>query len=220
MFHKLLAEKQEHYFAYLRRHMAKEQLEARGITDRRLLDAFIALPRHRFVPVELWTRCHDDCALQVLDGQTISQPYIAVLMAQLAEIKGGEKVLEIGTGTGYSAALLSAIGAEVYTVEINEHLYNFGAKPLAQFAAGVKRLLGDGSKGWPEHAPYDRIVFTCAPEALPAGIEDQLRPGGLLIAPVGRDAQRLKVYRRDGRLTEINDAGGVAFVPLLTGKNA
>ncbi len=220
MFHKLLAEKQEHYFAYLRRHMAKEQLEARGIKDRRLLDAFVALPRHRFVPVELWSRCHDDCALQVLDGQTISQPYIAVLMAQLAEIKGGEKALEIGTGTGYSAALLSAIGAEVYTVEINEHLYNFGAKPLAQFAPGVKRLRGDGSKGWPEHAPYDRIIFTCAPETLPPGIEKQLRPGGLLVAPLGKDTQRLKVFRMGEELTETADAGGVAFVPLLTGKNA
>lgn len=218
MFHKLLAEKQEHYFAFLRRHMAKEQLESRGINDRRLLDAFIALPRHRFVPVELWTRCHDDCPLPVLDGQTISQPYIAVLMARLADIKGGEKVLEIGTGTGYSAALLSAIGAEVYTVEINEHLYNFGAKPLAQFAPGVKRLLGDGSRGWQEHAPYDRIIFTCAPETLPRGIEKQLKPGGLLIAPLGKDTQRLKVFRMDKDLTETEDAGGVVFVPLVTGE--
>jgi protein-L-isoaspartate(D-aspartate) O-methyltransferase len=217
MFHKLLAEKQEHYFAFLRRHMAKEQLEARGITDKRLLDAFIALPRHRFVPVELWTRCHDDCALPVLDGQTISQPYIAVLMARLADIKGGEKVLEIGTGTGYNAALLASLGAEVYTVELNEHLYNFGARPLAQYAPGVKRRLGDGAKGWPEHAPYDRIIFTCAPEAPPAGIEEQLKPGGLLIAPLGKGTQRLKVFRLDKGLTEIEDAGEVVFVPLLKG---
>jgi protein-L-isoaspartate(D-aspartate) O-methyltransferase len=198
--------------------MAKEHLEARGINDRRLLDAFIALPRHRFVPVELWTRCHDDCALQVLDGQTISQPYIAVLMARLADIKGGEKVLEIGTGTGYSAALLSAVGAEVYTVEINEHLFNFGARPLAQFAPGVKRLLGDGSKGWPEHAPYDRIIFTCAPETLPAGIEKQLKPGGLLVAPLGKGTQRLKVLRMDKEVVETEDAGEVVFVPLLKGE--
>ncbi|MDT8287362.1 MAG: hypothetical protein RQ748_09655, partial [Elusimicrobiales bacterium] len=171
-----------------------------------------------FVPVELWTRCHDDCPLPVLEGQTISQPYIAVLMAQLADIKGGEKVLEIGTGTGYSAALMASLGAEAYTVEINEHLYNFGAKPLAQYAPGVKRLLGDGSKGWPEHAPYDRMVFTCAPETLPPGIEDQLKPGGLLVAPLGKDRQRLKVFRMDKELTEIEDAGEVKFVPLLKDK--
>ncbi|KAF0125181.1 MAG: protein-L-isoaspartate(D-aspartate) O-methyltransferase [Elusimicrobia bacterium] len=218
MFHKLLAEKQEHYFAFLRRHMAREQLEARGITDKRLLDAFVALPRHRFVPVELWTRCHDDCPLPVLDGQTISQPYIAVLMARLAAIKGGEKVLEIGTGTGYNAALLAALGAEVHTVEINKHLYNFGAKPLAQYAPGVKRLLGDGAGGWPEHAPYDRIIFTCAPETLPEGIERQLKPGGLLVAPLGKDRQRLKVFRLDKGLTETEDAGEVVFVPLLKGE--
>lgn len=217
MFHKMLAEKQEHYFAYLRKHMAKVQLEARGIDDRRLLDAFIALPRHRFVPVELWTRCHDDCPLPVLDGQTISQPYIAVLMARLAGIKGGEKVLEIGTGTGYSAALLAALGASVYSVEINERLYNFGARPLAQYAPGVKRLLGDGARGWPEHAPYDRIIFACAPETPPAGIEKQLKPGGLLIAPLGKGTQRLKVLRLDKGLTEIEDAGEVGFVPLLKG---
>ncbi|HOI42944.1 MAG TPA: hypothetical protein PK523_08370, partial [Elusimicrobiales bacterium] len=118
-------------------------------------------------------------------------------------------------GTGYSAALLAALGAEVYTVEINARLFNFGARPLAQYAPGVTRLLGDGAKGWPEHAPYDRIVFTCAPETLPPGIEKQLRPGGLLVAPLGVDTQRLKIFRMDEGLTETADAGSVAFVPLV-----
>lgn len=206
-----------------RLHMVERQLAGRGIDDARVLEAMRKVPRHRFVPEELAAQAYLDQPLPIGHDQTISQPYIVALMTQLARPQPGDRVLEVGTGSGYQAAVLAELAGEVYSIEI--------VTPLATRAALLLRRLGyanfavrsgDGYAGWPEHAPFDAIVVTAAPARVPAPLLDQLRPGGRLVIPVGpvHAVQELRVIekRADGSLDE-RVVTPVRFVPL-TGEAA
>lgn len=196
--------------------MVDRQLRPRGIDDPRTLKAMAKVPREKFVPKELTARAYEDNPLPIGFGQTISQPYIVAFMTQELRPKPTDRVLEIGTGSGYQAAVLSELVAQVYTVEI--------VRPLAQRAAvvlqalGYKNVLvkgGDGYKGWPEHAPFDAIIVTAAPDHVPQPLIEQLKEGGRMIIPVGKTfAQRLYTYEKRGGVLKETAVIPVRFVPL------
>ncbi|MFI5325160.1 MAG: protein-L-isoaspartate(D-aspartate) O-methyltransferase [Candidatus Rokuibacteriota bacterium] len=202
-----------------RERMVTTQIEARGITDPLVLGAMRAVPRERFVPAALARFAYDDRPLPIGEGQTISQPYIVGVMAQAAGLKAGARVLEIGTGSGYGAAVLSRIAAEVYTVERVRALVEEARDRLAGLGyANVHVLEGDGTLGWAEHAPYDAIVVTAGGPRVPEALLSQLAAGGRLIMPVGSGArhQRLvRVTRTEAPEYRYEDLEEVAFVPLI-----
>ena len=194
--------------------MVAEQIEARGVEDERVLEAMRAVPRERFVPKPYVRLAYEDCPLPIGKGQTISQPYIVAYMTSLLELSGGERVLEIGTGSGYQTAILAELAREVYTVEILESLSVRAQGLLAEYE-NIRFRVGDGSEGWFEHAPFDRILVTAAPTTLPAALPAQLRVGGWLVAPVGGKRQELvKVSRLEDSFRR-ETKGGVRFVPLV-----
>jgi protein-L-isoaspartate(D-aspartate) O-methyltransferase len=207
-----------------RRRMVDDQLAApgRGITNGRVLSVMGSVPRHEFVPMDQRSRAYEDHPLPIGYGQTISQPFIVAFMTEKLEPKPGDKVLEIGTGSGYQAAVLSALVGNVYTIEIVE--------PLARRAeADLKRLgftnvtvrAGDGYLGWPEAAPFDSIIVTCAPDHVPQPLVHQLREGGRMIIPVGRDfAQELVVLQKKGDKVERQAVLPVMFVPMTGRRGA
>jgi protein-L-isoaspartate(D-aspartate) O-methyltransferase len=212
--------KQQFERADERKRMVERQLVARDIVDPRVLAAMLAAPRHRFMPESMADLAYVDGAQPIGHEVTISQPYIVALMSQLADIQPGESVLEIGTGSGYQAAVLAELGAKVYTIERIE--------ALAVRAEGILRALGyadvqvrhgDGYLGWPEHAPFDAILLTAAPPKLPDALTDQLAIGGKLVAPVGRDFgwQQLIVIERSEAGLQREAVLDVAFVPMLPG---
>ena len=205
-------------FAIARVRMVREQLAARGITDARVLSAMTRVPRHEFVPPGLRAQAYGDGPLPIGHDQTISQPYIVAFMTAALNPKPGDRVLEIGTGSGYQAAVLSSLVAEVFSMEI--------VAPLAQRAeADLKRLgygnvtvrAGDGTLGWPEAAPFDAIIVTCAPEQVPRALVDQLKVGGRMIIPVGRPlgAQELYLLRKRPTGLETQAVLPVRFVPMV-----
>jgi protein-L-isoaspartate(D-aspartate) O-methyltransferase len=212
---------EEDHFAAERRRMVQEQLSSPGynITNARVLAAMGKVPRHEFVPAELRHRAYDDAPLPIGHGQTISQPYIVAFMTEKLEPKPTDRVLEIGTGSGYQAAVLAQLVAEVYTIEIIE--------PLAQRAgADLKRLgytniqvrAGDGFQGWPEAAPFDAIIVTCAPEKVPQPLVEQLKDGDWMIIPVGpMGDQELVLLRKQGEHLEKRAVLPVRFVPMTGG---
>jgi len=202
-----------------RRRRALVEKLAREISDRRVLRALAGIPRHLFVPAAYLNQAYRDHPLPIGHQQTISQPYIVAYMSQALELTGREKVLEVGTGSGYQAAVLSRLAAQVYSVEILAELSTRAARVLA--ALGIKNVhlkVGDGFDGWPEHAPYDAIIVTAAPRQVPVPLVEQLKEGGRLVIPLGPSAdQQLKTYRkRGGKLVE-TDSLPVRFVPM-TGK--
>jgi protein-L-isoaspartate(D-aspartate) O-methyltransferase len=170
-----------------RRHeMVEQQIRQRGVTDARVLDAMRTVPRERFVPPALLRQAYDDGPLPIGSGQTISQPYIVAYMTEALKVQPAHKVLEVGTGSGYQAAVLSHLVREVYTIEIVPELAVRAETLLRSLnRTNVHVRTGDGYAGWPEQAPFDRIMVTAAPEVLPRPLIDQLAEGGLLIAPVG-----------------------------------
>ncbi len=196
--------------------MVERQLRPRGIDDPRVLRAMAKVPREKFVAKELETNAYEDRPLPIGFGQTISQPYIVAFMTQAMKPKSTDRVLEIGTGSGYQAAVLGELVAQVYTIEI--------VRPLAQRAAtvlnalGYKNVLvkgGDGYKGWPEYAPFDAIIVTAAPDHVPQPLIDQLKEGGRMIIPVGKTfAQELQVLEKRGGAIKQTAAIPVKFVPL------
>ena len=202
-----------------RERLVATQIEARGITDPLVLDAMRIVPRERFVPASLAKFAYDDGPLPIGHGQTISQPYIVAVMAQAAGLKPGARALEIGTGSGYGAAVLSRIAAEVYTVERVGTLADAARDRLAKLGYGnVHVLEGDGTLGWAAHAPYDAIVVTAGGPRVPKALLDQLAVGGRLVMPVGPAArhQRLvRVTRTDTHEYAYEDLEEVAFVPLI-----
>jgi len=202
-----------------RERMVATQIEARGITDSLVLHAMRTVPRERFVPASLAKFAHDDGPLPIGHDQTISQPYIVAVMTQAAGLKPGARALEIGTGSGYGAAVLSRIAAEVYTVERVGALADAARDRLAKLGYGnVHVLEGDGTLGWAEHAPYDAIVVTAGGPRVPKTLLDQLAVGGRLVMPVGPAArhQRLvRVTRTDAHEYAYEDLEEVAFVPLI-----
>jgi protein-L-isoaspartate(D-aspartate) O-methyltransferase len=195
--------------------MVAEQLAARDVRDERVLAALREVPRHLFVPEALRGRAYEDRPLPIGEGQTISQPYVVAFMTQAAEVGPGDKVLEIGTGSGYQAAVLAELAREVYSIEIVEPLA-VRAKAALE-AAGYDRLhlrTGDGYRGWPEAAPFDAILVTAAPEEVPQPLVDQLAVGGRLVIPVGSWEQELLVIERTPSGIERRSILPVRFVPM------
>ncbi len=202
-------------FKTMREKMVETQIEARGVKDPRVLYAMLKVERHLFVPKDLQTVAYADQPLPIGEGQTISQPYIVALMTELLELKGGEKVLEIGTGSGYQAAILAELAKEVYTIEIIETLATSAKKLLLELGyQNVMVRAGDGYLGWPEAAPFDAIIVTAAPDHIPKPLIEQLKEGGRMVVPVGTYSQELKkIVKRAGKI-ETKDVIPVIFVPM------
>ncbi len=202
-------------FKTMRDKMVETQIKARGVKDPRVLSAMSKVERHRFVPEEYVNSAYSDQPLPIGEGQTISQPYIVALMTELLELKGEERVLEIGTGSGYQAAILAELVKEVYSIEIIESLANSAKKKLIEL--GYKNVYvkaGDGYLGWPEVAPFDAIIVTAAPDHIPNPLLEQLKEGGRMVIPVGTFAQELKkIVKRSGKI-ETTDVIPVVFVPM------
>ncbi len=195
--------------------MVNEQLVPRGISNESILDAMYKVPRHKFVPQGLIERAYDDCPLPIGMGQTISQPYIVAFMTELLNINKGDEVLEVGTGSGYQAAILAEIGCEVYTIEIVESL-SWRAKEILQ-DLGYKNIrfkIGDGYMGWEEHAPYDSIIVTAAPPQVPAPLVEQLKEGGKIVIPVGDYYQELLLLKKTKDGVKQKKVTPVRFVPM------
>jgi protein-L-isoaspartate(D-aspartate) O-methyltransferase len=199
-----------------REQMVSEQIERRGITQPRLLAAMLQVPRHRFVPLLEVSHAYEDHPIQIGEGQTISQPYMVALMTSLLVLKGDENVLEIGTGSGYQAAILGQLARTVHTVELIPNLARHAQIVLEEI--GINNVfvhVGDGSKGWPDAAPYQAIVVTAAAPRAPEPLLQQLTDGGWLVIPVGsKPNQDLQVWQRDGDRFDYEVSIPVVFVPL------
>ena len=196
--------------------MVKHQLRGRDISDPQVLRAMQAVPRHEFVPKQLHSSAYNDGPLPIGNGQTISQPYIVALMTQLGRPKADSQVLDVGTGSGYQAAVLAEIVKHVYSIEIVETLADQAEQRLKRLGYdNVEVRCGDGYQGWPEHAPFDLIIVAAAPDHIPQPLIDQLATGGRLIIPIGKFAQVLTVVEKqaDGTAKKISVAP-VAFVPM------
>jgi protein-L-isoaspartate(D-aspartate) O-methyltransferase len=197
-----------------RRTMVERQLERRGITDRRVLEAMGRVPRHEFVPGASVDQAYSDQPLPIGHGVTISQPYIVALMTQALELRGDERVLEVGTGSGYAAAVLAELAASVVSVETIGPLAELARSRLATYGDRVLVVEGDGSNGYPDAAPYDAISVTAAAPEIPRPLLDQLAPGGRLIMPVGRGTEDLVLVTRTDDGFERRTITRVRFVPL------
>jgi len=202
-------------FAIARRHMVRDQIKARGIRDSRVLKAFERVERHRFVDSSRWPEAYNDYPLPIGRGQTISQPYIVALMTDLAGIEPTDTVLEIGTGSGYQAAILGELADQVYSIEIIEPLGKSAETRLKELGyENINVRIGDGYRGWPEAAPFDAIIITCAPPEIPQPLIDQLADGGRMVVPVGTYYQELILAKKkDGRI-EKSRIAPVQFVPM------
>lgn len=201
--------------------MVATQIRARDVRDPDVLRAMETVPRHEFVPKELLAQAYNDHPLPIGYGQTISQPYIVAVMTELAQVKRGDRVLEIGTGSGYQAAILAVLTGEVYSVEIIPALAESAAERLKRLGyTNVRVKNADGYNGWEEYAPYDAIVVTCAPDHIPPPLIAQLKDGGRMVIPVGPvggfQTLRRVIKRGDQVLSE--NVMGVLFVPLVRGK--
>jgi protein-L-isoaspartate(D-aspartate) O-methyltransferase len=199
-----------------RAEMVRTQLAARDITNPRVLDAMRKVERHRFVPAEARGDAYGDYPIPIGHGQTISQPYIVAFMTQALEPAPEHRVLEIGTGSGYQAAILAELVSDVYTIEIVSELAERSRETLKQLGyENVHVRAGNGYLGWPEQAPFDRIIVTAAPDAVPAALVEQLRVGGLMAIPVGTTIQELQILRRTSSGTETLQTLPVRFVPMV-----
>jgi protein-L-isoaspartate(D-aspartate) O-methyltransferase len=206
---------QEDPLAAERERMVAEQLAARGIADGRVLEAMRRVPRHEFVPAAARARAYQDRALGIAHGQTISQPYIVAAMSELARVGPGARVLEVGTGSGYQAAVLAEMGAEVWSIEIVEPLAREAGATLARLGyAKVHVRAGDGYRGWPAAAPFDAVLVTAAAPRVPPALIEQLRVGGRLVIPVGEHEQELQVHVRTEHGSEVQRVFPVRFVPM------
>lgn len=203
--------------AVLRKKMVQEQLIARGIKDERVLEVFRKTERHRFVPQELAENAYADYPLAIGEGQTISQPYIAALMTESLELNGGEKVLEIGTGSGYQAAILSQLSENVFTIERLEGLAEKAGQLFKELGLeNISLRVSDGTLGWPEEAPFDRIIITAAGARIPLPLEEQLAEGGKIILPLGDGYSQVLTLavKRNNRI-ETTQICNCVFVPLV-----
>ncbi|MDX1502424.1 MAG: protein-L-isoaspartate(D-aspartate) O-methyltransferase [Thermoanaerobaculia bacterium] len=203
--------------ADLRREMVELQIRARGVSDAGVLAAMEEVPRHLFVPEAYRDRAYADSPQPIGDSQTISQPFIVALMTELLELDGSERVLEIGTGSGYQAAVLAELARDVYTIEIREELGERAKRLLGELGySNVHFRIGDGHQGWPEEAPFDAIIVTAAPAEVPQALLDQLEVGGRLVIPVGDFWQNLEVITKRDDGYERHKVTPVRFVPMVT----
>lgn len=198
-----------------RMRMVERQIAARGVDDPRVLDALRRVPRHRFVPQAYRGMAYADRPLPLSEGQTISQPYIVARMSEAAAIEPSDRVLEIGTGSGYQAAILAELAGEVFSIEIVASLAKSAEERLAALGyRNVRVRHGDGYAGWPDEAPFDAIVVTAAPDHVPPALKEQLAVGGRLVIPVGDLAQELRVIERTVSGFEERTLAAVRFVPM------
>ena len=208
-------------FATLRERMVQSQLRARGIADERVLAAMLRVPRHEFIPERYRDQAYEDHPLPIGEGQTISQPYIVASMLEALELKPEDRVLEIGTGSGYVTALLAELAAEVFSIERHANLAAEARRVLARLGyTNVKVIVGDGTRGFPPCAPYDAITVAAAAPELPEPLLEQLAEGGRMIVPIGPpDAQQLHLIRMQNGRPEITLREPCRFVPLVPNVN-
>jgi protein-L-isoaspartate(D-aspartate) O-methyltransferase len=207
---------EEFDFEAERRGMVDTQIRARGVHDPAVLRAMENVPRHLFVPEGLRRSAYADEPLPIGEGQTISQPYIVAYMTEALDLRGGERVLEIGTGSGYQTAVLAEIAGEVFSVELIESLSLRAREALRAMGYGnIQFRVGDGSGGWPEAAPFDAVIVTAAAARVPEALEGQLAPSGTLVIPVGTDFQELLRIRRKKKGLKREKLLAVRFVPLV-----
>jgi protein-L-isoaspartate(D-aspartate) O-methyltransferase len=198
--------------------MVRTQIRARGIQDPRVLEVMSRIPRHRFIPGASTHEAYGDFPLSIGRGQTISQPYMVALMSEEMQLRGTERVLEVGTGSGYQTAVLAELSREVYTIELIPELLERSRVLLDQLGyTNVSYRCADGALGWPEHAPYDRVLVAAAAPTVPHPLTAQLQDNGILVIPVGdsRSYQTLSIIRRVGRSFESRESIGCRFVPLV-----
>lgn len=193
-----------------------EELQQKGITDEKVLTAFDKVERHLFIESFLWDKAYENVALKLLNGQTISHPYTVAFQSQLLQLKGGEKILEIGTGSGFQAAILSAMGATVFSIERQQILYDRTRKLLSKLDNSIVMFYGDGFKGLPRFAPYDKIIVTCGAPNVPLTLMDQLKIGGCMVIPIGDKSHTMKrLTKIDAENYEEEVFGDFLFVPML-----
>jgi protein-L-isoaspartate(D-aspartate) O-methyltransferase len=203
-----------------RRRMVRDQIQRRGIEDPRVLEAMAQVPRHLFVPAGDQASAYDDYPLPIGHGQTISQPYIVALMTEALQIGPEDRVLEIGTGSGYQTAILSTLAKEVFSIEVVGPLHQVAQHRLETMGCeNVHVAIGDGNDGWPDAAPFDCIIATAAPDAVPPALIDQLAERGRMVIPVGRVHQELFLMRREGKKILEEKIANVRFVPMIRGDN-
>lgn len=206
-------------FSHMRGHMVDSQIEARGVRDPRVLAAMRTVPRHLFVPEALRGEAYEDHPLPIGGGQTISQPYIVALMSELLDLDGSERVLEIGTGSGYQAAVLGELAKDVFSMEIVPVLAERSEKQLKDMGyKNIRVICGDGYAGWPEEAPFDAVIVTAAPDHVPDALVSQLKPGGRIVVPVGRGSQDLVLGVKIETGLSTESVIPVRFVPMVKGK--
>ena len=199
-----------------RTRMVETQLRRRGISDARVLEAMAKVPRHRFVPEDWAARAYDDTALPIGLGQTISQPYIVAYMTEAIEPAATDRVLEIGTGSGYQAAVLAEIVGRVFTIELVPELAARATRTLDALGyTNVHARQGDGYLGWPEEAPFDKVIVTAAPDEVPQALVDQLGVGGIMVVPVGRGDQTMTILRKTEGGVVSRETIAVRFVPMI-----
>lgn len=200
-----------------RREMVEQQLLVRGIRDRRVLDAMLQVPRHEFVSEEFSSQAYEDHPLPIGKEQTISQPLIIAISLQALELNGSEKVLEVGTGSGYQTALLGLLARQVYSVERHQELADAAERTLRELGfSNVQVSVRDGSQGWKDHSPYDAILVSAAAPSIPRSLVEQLADGGKMVIPVGPPhTQELLLVRRNGPTTTTETVDGCRFVPLV-----
>jgi protein-L-isoaspartate(D-aspartate) O-methyltransferase len=198
--------------------MVDTQIRNRGVRDERVLQAMAAVPRHEFVPEGSISQAYDDHPLHIGHGQTISQPYIVALMSEVLQLEQGDRVLEIGTGSGYQAAVLAELVDEVYSIEIVEALGTEAAERLKRLGYdNVDVRIGDGYEGWPEKAPFDAVIVTAAPETVPQALVEQLAEGGRMVLPVGVGIQELLLVEMKNGIAVERHITSVRFVPMVHG---
>lgn len=207
---------QDNNFLSEREHMVEHQIQHRGVTSERVLEAFRKVPRHAFVSGDSGHAAYADHPLPIGEGQTISQPYIVAFMTELLQLTGNERVLEIGTGSGYQTAILAECAREVYTIEVHPGLGEKANTVLHKLGyRNIHIRIGDGKEGWPDQAPFERIILTASPATIPRQITEQLGDPGILVSPVGQGLQKLvRITREFGKLEE-ESVLSVSFVPLV-----
>jgi protein-L-isoaspartate(D-aspartate) O-methyltransferase len=200
-----------------RRRMVQRHLVERGIKDPRVLEAFRTVPRHKFLPEESQRMAYDDESIPIGQGQTITPPYDVAMMTEALEPRPTDRVYEVGTGSGYQASILGQVVKEVYSVEIHEPLGKRAAEVIKSLGyTNIHTRIGDGYAGWPEAAPFDAVIVTCAPQLVPAPLVEQLKEGGRMVIPIG-DRFNQMVYlkvKRDGKLVDVRELRPTLFVPM------